>query len=431
MTSIVPAVKPFESRIPEVVPMQEDDLLTFTSEANFLSSALTTISRGEVILATGKAGVCKTSICLMASLDAGLQGLRTLIVTTEMSREQILNRILQLMDHLSKRKQQQVLSFIEIEDRITEPQMLSSYLIRQFGERSGTGQMLDLLIIDSLHGSGICPNSSKIYAKIYQLWALCRSAKLTVLATTHITKSNQMAGPSTLAHSCDAILHIHAGGETRWLSTVKNRNGQALGEPIPLKMAREGKLTINPHGKPLTGIARTILPGAGSPSEVQVALGIPKLGERSKISCPSLPRGQIAQLLKSIGQMSLGFSTEVFSIEVQVVGSEVFRKSLHLPIALAALSSFLRRPVASAVISLGEIDLNLRVRPLPDPVAVALAKEIELESMPAGSVLILPKADLKEVADCTNAVHTLGVETLSDAVERVWADLTPIPRQCR
>jgi predicted ATP-dependent serine protease len=413
-----------KSRSLVAVSPTEDRYLNFNSECRFLTLALSQIKRGEIVLLAGKPGASKSTIGLLAALDASLSGLRTLVITTEMSRDQIQNRIFSLARHLPVRKCTRAHALVEVEDKITDLQGLPNYMVRQFGERANNGKKLDLLVIDSLHGSGVSPNSGKIYQRVYQVWNLCRAAKLTVLGITHVTKANEMAGPSSLAHSSDAILHIHAAGETRWLTTIKNRNGRALGPAIALKITPDGRLVENQHSKPMTGIAKTILPGAGCTCEVQVALGIPRLGQQPSLSCPSLPRGQIAQLLKALVKLPVGFSPDDFSIEVCVVGNNAFRKSLHLPIALATVASFTQKILPGHFLSLGEIDLNLSVRPLPDPVAVALAQEIDLGAIPQSTTLLLPHADLLELEDSPRKVRTIGIRHLLEAVTTVWPELS-------
>lgn len=70
---------------------------------------------------------------------------------------------------------------------------------------------------------------------------LARSTGATFLVIGHVTKSNQLSGPRSVEHYCDAMLHFNASGKSpvRTLIASKNRFGPAH-VPIRFVMSETG-----------------------------------------------------------------------------------------------------------------------------------------------------------------------------------------------
>lgn len=226
-----------------------------------------------------------------------------------------------------------------------------------------------------------------------------------------------MSGPNALAHESCANLMLTVAANHRYLSVSKNRNGAALDQAICLEMTPTGNLIKSPHQGSMAASIRSFLPGDCPIAEVETAISLPPFGETGRVLCPNLPRLQVSQMISSIERSTLGISLESFVVNIQLGGETLFRKSLHLPLAVGVVSSFCQKPIPDNFLWLGELDLNLGLRPLPENVRLSLETAIESDALDPGTTIVVPSKDATTITSGgRRSVSVIGVRDLHEAL---------------
>ncbi|MCL7964549.1 MAG: AAA family ATPase [marine benthic group bacterium] len=169
---------------------------------------------GSVLLLGGAPGVGKSTLLLQLAGRAQIGGARVLYVSGEESREQVGLRAARLGSGTSE------LRFVAT-DRLEE--VLAAV----------EAEAPDLVCIDSIQTmwSGDLTSAPGTVTQVRACSAALQArAKATGAATVlvgHVTKGGALAGPRTLEHLVDVVLHFegHRLGEHRLLRGSKNRFG--------------------------------------------------------------------------------------------------------------------------------------------------------------------------------------------------------------
>ncbi len=394
----------------------------------WLQEALGTILRGSIFLLTGPAGGGKSTLALETAVGLAQNGLSVLVILTEQSRTAAEYRLAQIVSMLPEQARREIWRRITFEDRLSDVGTLPEFFMGVISKGAVAGGIPDLIIIDSLQGNSLHSNS-KAYQRVFALFALCRNAGVTCLAISHQTKSGHACGPSALGHAVDVVAVLHAASRHRYLSILKNRNGPALNDPIPLLMTMDSaRLVPDPHAKPMASSVWSLLPGDSTPLEVQLSIGIPGYGNTGRLICPGLPKAEVNQLLDSVGRLpEMGTSLSGFVVNIQIPGERFYRKTLHLPMAVAAAASLLQSSISQKVYFIGELDLNLDLHPLPRPQLSALVSSLRIGFI-SGMTLICSDQDSSSLAVAGDAVTVEGYSNFREILERVqrgyWA--TPL-----
>lgn len=209
------------------------------------------------------------------------------------------------------------------------------------------------------------------------------------------------------------------------MSLTKNRFGpeQTNGLALLIDPATT-ELRPSPHIKPVTGAARTYLGSTIGESEIQAAISLPSPGSRPSITAPGLPRRRIELILNAIsGLPMLDLGSFSMSVSALLPGDSNFRGWLSLPLAVALISSCLRRPVPRDALFLGEIDLNRAIRPLPSVLVDALAAMLlEGESARRHRLRLVVPPSAAEPLSVGPGVSVIPCTTLDQVVYSIWPD---------
>lgn len=207
----------------------------------------------------------------------------------------------------------------------------------------------------------------------FELMRLAKENNVAVIATGHITKDGQMAGPKTLEHMVDAVFYLQ--GEDRWytriLRSVKNRFG-AINEVGFFEMAQDGLKEISDINKLLLSDISS-LPGSVLVSYIEgsrpLLVEIQALVVPTKFTVPQrvvtgVDHKQvvlIAAILEKYLQIKLSAHDIFFKVSN---GLKIRESSADLAIALALLSSYFQQALPEKSLALGEISLTGQVRPI-------------------------------------------------------------------
>jgi len=342
---------------------------------------------GAVVLLAGEPGVGKSTLLLEAGALAAASG-RVLYVTGEESAAQVRLRA----------------------DRIGAVSD-SLYLAAEtdFGALLGHVQAVDpaLLIVDSVQTisavgvDGVPGGVTQVREITAALTALAKQRTLTTVLVGHVTKDGSVAGPRTLEHLVDVVLHFDgdARGQLRMVRALKNRFGPTdefgcfeLGEDGLTGLADPSGLFLSERHDPVPGTCVTVTLEGRRPllAEVQT-LVCDTAGEvppRRVVS--GLDSARVGMML-AVLQRRAGLAISRRDVFAATVGGvRLTEPSVDLAVGLAVASAIADLSVPSDLVAIGEVGLAGEIR----RVTGIQRRIIEAERMgfrraiiPAGSML--------------------------------------------
>jgi len=206
---------------------------------------------------------------------------------------------------------------------------------------------------------------------------LVRLAKQTgcaVILVGHVTKEGHLAGPRILEHMVDAVLYFEGDKSSRYrlIRAIKNRFG-AVNEIGVFGMTEKGlrevtnpsAMFINRHDESAPGSVVAATQEGTRPLLVEVqALVDPSTAPNPRRLCVGLEQNRLAMLLAVLHRHA-GYSLANQDVFVNVVGGvRINEPAADIPVTLAAVSSFLDKPVPRDLIAFGEVGLTGEVRPV-------------------------------------------------------------------
>ncbi|HXF71795.1 MAG TPA: AAA family ATPase, partial [Actinomycetota bacterium] len=213
---------------------------------------------GSVVLLAGEPGIGKSTLLLQLVSGLVLGGRTCLVASGEESRAQVAARAARLGAPGAD------VGFVPGRDLAAVVEAAEAH--RPF-----------LLAVDSIQTvrradvAGLPGGPAQVRACADALVELAKSCGVTVLATGHVTKDGDLAGPRTLEHAVDVVLSFDGDPRSglRVLSGGKNRFGPE-GEAAWFEMEATGLREIDPSGLLLSGADE---PGA--------AVALPRAGRRA------------------------------------------------------------------------------------------------------------------------------------------------------
>ena len=401
----------------ERLPIGQSDRLDWFDE--FIGGLLA----GGIYLLGGSPGARKSGLSNQLALELATNGIPTVAVLTEESERRFLERASKLTSEWPKKEAQRAISLARCDARVSDLDQLPGFLLRDVLNPHGRYAGSRAVIVDSIQGHGTPGGAMKKYAKLFEFDQLARSAGIAVVLICQLTKSNRLSGPRALEHHADVVLQLAKVGDFRVLSLTKNRFGpeQPNGLALVIDPATT-ELRPSPHITPVTGAARTYMGMTIGESEIQAAVSLPTAGSRPSITAPGLPRRRIELILSAIsGLPMLDLGSFAMSISALLPGDTTFRGWLSLPLAVALISSCLRRPVPRDTLFLGEIDLNRAIRPLPQGVVDALSAMLLARERGPRLRLVVPPSAAEALA-IGPGVSVMPCETLDQVVYAIWPD---------
>jgi DNA repair protein RadA/Sms len=237
-----------------------------------------------------------------------------------------------------------------------------------------------LLIIDSVQtisvagGDGVPGGVTQVREVSAALTAIAKERALPTILVGHVTKDGAVAGPRTLEHLVDVVLHFEGdrNSRLRMVRAVKNRYGPTdevgcfdLGEYGLIGLADPSGLFLSRHHEPVPGTCVTVTLEGRRPllAEVQalVAASYMDVPRRVTSGLDSSRVGMVLAVLERRAGIKIGKS-DVFAATVG--GVRLTEPSADLAIALAMASSVSNLAISQGVIAFGEVGLAGEVRPV-------------------------------------------------------------------
>jgi len=294
-----------------------------------------------------------------------------------------------------------------------------------------------LLIIDSVQTigaagvEGVPGGVTQVREVAAALTAVAKERSLTTILVGHVTKDGSVAGPRTLEHLVDVVLHFDGDrhSQLRMVRAVKNRFGPTdevgcfdLGEYGLIGLPDPSGLFVSQHREPVPGTCVTVtLEGRRPlPAEVQALVG-PSVLEMPRRTTSGLDGSRVGMVL-AVLQRRAGIKLGRQDVYAATVGGvRLTEPSVDLAVAVALASSAANLSVPHGVVAIGEVGLAgevRRVAGLPRRIAEAERMGFRRVIVPAASGAPLERADglshlmrVQEVEDIRQALSAvLGAE---------------------
>jgi DNA repair protein RadA/Sms len=313
---------------------------------------------GSVVLLAGEPGIGKSTLLLHALASLSAQGRACLLVSGEESGDQVASRARRVglaVDAVSFAPGRDLQAVIDVA-RTSRPFVLAVDSIQT---------------IRDPEASHVAGGISQVRTAGDALVGLAKAEGISVLATGHVTKDGDLAGPRALEHAVDVVLTFEGDPRSglRVLTGGKNRFGTE-GESAWFEMGPRGLREIDPSDVLLS---RSTEPGA--------AVALPRAGRRAFAidvqalvgSADGPARRQATgvdarrfQLVAAVLDRAIGLPlarAELYAATAGGVRLEDPACDLAVAAALASAASGLAPPAGSAFV--GEVALTGSVRPVP------------------------------------------------------------------
>jgi DNA repair protein RadA/Sms len=286
-----------------------------------------------------------------------------------------------------------------------------------------------LLIIDSVQTiavagvEGVPGGVTQVREVAAALTAVAKERSLATILVGHVTKDGSVAGPRTLEHLVDVVLHFDGDrhSQLRMVRAVKNRYGPTdevgcfdLGEYGLIGLPDPSGLFLSSHTEPVPGTCVTVtLEGRRPlPAEVQALVGPSALEvpRRATSGLDGSRVGMVLAVLQRRAHLKLG-KQDVYAATVG--GVRLTEPSVDLAVAIALASSASNLSVPGGVVAIGEVGLAgevRRVAGLSRRLAEAERMGFRRAVVPAGSGDLPEQASLiqvEQVADVRQALSAV------------------------
>src|SRR6516165_8022655 len=283
-----------------------------------------------------------------------------------------------------------------------------------------------LLIIESVQAiaaadvDGVPGGVTQVREVAAALTAVAKDRALPTILVGHVTKDGSVAGPRTLEHLVDVVLHFEGDRHSRlrMVRAVKNRFGPTdevgcfdLGEYGLIGLADPSGLFLSRHREPVPGTCVTVTLEGRRPllAEVQALVGpsVLEVPRRVTSGLDASRVGMVLAVLQRRADVKLGKS----DVYVATVGGvRLTEPSVDLAVALAVASSTANLSLPQGVIAIGEVGLAGEVRNVagvPRRVTEAERMGYRRAIVPAGSADASSGATAMEVVEVEDVRHAI------------------------
>lgn len=364
---------------------------------------------GSVVLLAGEPGIGKSTLLLHALSALAAGGRPCLLISGEESHRQVAARARRVgvpVDAISFAQGRDLGAVIE-----------TAREVRPF-----------LLAVDSIQAvrdldGGLVPGGvAQVRAAADALVGLAKAEGIAVLATGHVTKDGDLAGPRALEHAVDVVLTFEGEPRSglRVLAGGKNRFG-AEGETAWFEMGHEGLREIDPRGllcprddEPGAAIALPLAGRRATAVELQTLVASGDGPARRQTTGLDIRRFQlVAAVLDRVAGLRLGRS-ELFGATAGGIRVDDPACDLAVAASLASAATGELPPAGAAFV--GEVSLTGAIRG-----AHGLEARVTAAAAVGCTTVFAPGAP----RSAPGGVRVVGVEHVRDALR--WA-LRPVER---
>ena len=345
---------------------------------------------GSVTLLAGDPGVGKSTLLLKVAHQWAASGRRALYVSGEESRGQIRMRA----------------------DR-TGCSHDELYLAADSDLHSVLGHIdavqPTLVVVDSVQtmassdSEGVAGGVTQVRAVTTALTAAAKTTGVPLILVGHVTKDGAIAGPRSLEHLVDVVLHFEGDRNSllRMVRGVKNRFGAAeevgcflLQDNGIEGVADASGLFLDQRPQPVAGTAITVTLDGKRPlvGEIQALLATPSGGSprRAVSGIDHARAAMIAAVLEKHARLKIAVNDMYLST---VGGMRLTDPSSDLAVAVALASAYADLPLPATAVIIGEVGLAgdlRRVSGMERRLAEAARQGFTTALIPSGSGAVPP-----------------------------------------
>lgn len=320
---------------------------------------------GSLILLGGEPGIGKSTLLLQIAARMQASGRPVLYASSEESRDQVGLRAARIGGGAADLP---FLATSDIEDVLAAAAADPPALL-----------CLDSIQTISADGEGTPGGVAQIRACAARAQQFAKRSGTAVVMVGHVTKDGGLAGPRTLEHVVDVVLHFEGrrSAEFRLLRSTKNRFGSA-DEVAAFRMTSAGLEAVSdPAGLFLedrpagaSGSAVTVAMHGSQPllTEIQALTAPARFGspQRMTTGFPSRRLAILLAVLERRAGIPLGDSDVFLNV---VGGARLTDPAADLAVLAALASSHLDRPLGGRVALVGEVGLSGELRGVSRPEA--------------------------------------------------------------
>jgi DNA repair protein RadA/Sms len=230
-----------------------------------------------------------------------------------------------------------------------------------------------LVVVDSVQTmttsdtDGVAGGVTQVRAATTALTAAAKTTGVALILVGHVTKDGAIAGPRSLEHLVDVVLHFEGDRNSllRMVRGVKNRFGAAdevgcflLQDNGIEGVADPSWLFLDQRPRPVPGTAITVTLDGKRPlvGEVQALLATPSGGSlrRAVSGIDHARAAMIAAVLEKHADLKIGAHDVYLST---VGGMRLTDPSSDLAVAIALASAYVNLPLPAAAVMIGEVGL--------------------------------------------------------------------------
>ena len=229
--------------------------------------------------------------------------------------------------------------------------------------------------IAALDVEGTPGGVTQVRAVASALATVARERMMTTVLVGHVTKDGAIAGPRTLEHLVDVVLHFEGDrhSQLRMVRAVKNRYGPTdeigcfdLGEYGLIGLPDPSCLFLSQRSEPVPGTCVTVaIEGRRALlAEVQALVGYTQaeIPRRVTSGLDAARLGMLVAVLKHRTGLKLS-GQEVYAATVG--GVRLTEPAVDLAVALAIASTSVNLNIPADVVAIGEVGLAGEIRRVP------------------------------------------------------------------
>lgn len=283
-----------------------------------------------------------------------------------------------------------------------------------------------LVIVDSVQtistteSDGVAGGVTQVRAVTAALTAAAKGNSVALILVGHVTKEGAIAGPRSLEHLVDVVLHFEGDRNStlRMVRGIKNRFGASdevgcfqLHDNGIEDVADPSRLFLDQRPAPVAGTAITVALDGKRPliGEVQALLATPNGGSprRAVSGIDHARAAMITAVLEKHARLNLA-SDDIYLSTVG--GMRLTDPSSDLAVAIALASAYVNLPLPTTAVMIGEVGLAgdlRRVHGMDRRLAEAARQGFNIALIPPGHQAVPP------------GLHALCAPTIVAALEHM------------
>jgi DNA repair protein RadA/Sms len=287
-----------------------------------------------------------------------------------------------------------------------------------------------LVIVDSVQtmstteADGVAGGVTQVRAVTAALTAAAKANDVALILVGHVTKDGAIAGPRSLEHLVDVVLHFEGdrNGSVRMVRGIKNRFGTAdevgcfmLHDNGIEDVSDPSHLFLDQRPAPVAGTAITVTLDGKRPliGEVQALLATPSGGSprRAVSGIDHARAAMITAVLEKHSRLAIAVNDIYLST---VGGMRLTDSSADLAVATALASAYANLPLPSTAVVIGEVGLAGDLRRVS-----GMQRRLSEAARQGFNIALIPDGDDPRVDIVPAGMRALRAPTIVEALQHV------------